>query len=67
MVSMGDPLSVGVGEESGADAQAPGNEHSAYRKWLRFYLDFCAKYRGGKYTAEESLEPFLESLRSKRH
>lgn len=35
-----------------------------YRKWLRYYLDFCVKYR--RLPSEKaSLEPFLEKLASK--
>ncbi len=36
-----------------------------YRKWLRFYLDFCRKYDRSTATAE-SLVHFLQKLREKR-
>ena len=35
-----------------------------YQKWLRFYLDFCFKYRHPPRDAD-SLEPFLHKLASK--
>jgi len=34
------------------------------RKWLRFYLDFCMKYRHPP-RDPDSLEPFLQKLASK--
>lgn len=36
-----------------------------YRKWLRYYLDFCRKY-GHPYARPASLPPFLDKLASKR-
>jgi integron integrase len=41
------------------------NEWGEHRKWLRYYLDFCHKYKHG-YADAGSLEPFLEKLKSKR-
>ena len=41
------------------------NRRGAYRKWLRFYLDFCNKYNH-EYANPASLAPFLEKLASKR-
>ncbi len=38
---------------------------SYYKKWLRFYWDFCHKY-SYSVTNSESLRPFLEKLREKR-
>lgn len=35
-----------------------------YRKWLRYYLDFCHKY-GHAYAEPDSLGPFVEKLASK--
>ena len=35
-----------------------------YEKWLRYYLDFCFKYRHPPHDAD-SLEPFLQKLASK--
>ena len=46
-------------------ANVPSGEKADYRKWLRYYLDFCHKY-GHAYAARESLPPFLEKLASKR-
>lgn len=37
----------------------------SYRKWLRYYLDFCRKY-GYAYAASDSLKPFIDKLTSKR-
>jgi integron integrase len=42
----------------------PAEERAAYRKWLRFYLDFCRKYGHG-YAADSSLAPFLAKLTAK--
>jgi len=46
-------------------ANVPSGEKADYRKWLRYYLDFCHKY-GHAYAASDSLPPFLEKLASKR-
>ncbi len=35
-----------------------------YRKWVRFYLDFCQKY-GHPHRSMASLDPFLVKLASK--
>jgi len=51
-------------EAAMAAAEVAVQERGYYRKWLRYYLDFCGKY--GRGAAEEaSLEPFLEKLASK--
>lgn len=42
----------------------PQGEWGAYRKWLRFYLDFCHKY-GHAYADVSSLPVFLAKLASK--
>jgi len=36
----------------------PTAQHSYYKKWLRFYLDFCFKY-GMKDSNKESLTQFI--------
>ena len=36
------------------------NRHGEYQKWLRYYLDFCHKYRHG-YLDELSLGLFTEN------
>lgn len=43
----------------------PVCEYADYRKWLRYFLDFCAKYPevSGNFTRQEQL--FLEKLRHK--
>lgn len=45
--------------------EIPVSHYGEYRKWLRFFLDFCAKYP--KPTgAFQCVEPFLEKLREKK-
>ncbi len=39
--------------------------HNNYRKWLRYYLDFCKKYQHA-YAAQESLSLFIEKLKEKK-
>lgn len=43
----------------------PKAELEAYGKWLRFYLDFCEKYRFPE-EFRECLAPFLRKLEEKR-
>jgi site-specific recombinase XerC len=43
----------------------PAGERQDYLKWLRFYLDFCAKYRHPPRDSD-SLQPFLQKLSEKR-
>jgi len=45
-------------------AAVPPNRFWDYQKWLRFYLDFCMKYRHPP-RDPDSLEPFLQKLASK--
>ena len=42
----------------------PFKYHNYYRKWLRYYLDFCRKYRFPE-EKEESLSHFLKKLQEK--
>jgi len=42
----------------------PTDQHSYYKKWLRFYLDFCFKY-GLKDSNKESLSQFIAKLQKK--
>lgn len=42
----------------------PTGLYPRYRKWLRFYLDFCRKYRFPE-TEQKSLEHFLQKLQEK--
>jgi hypothetical protein len=44
--------------------KVPREQHGEYLKWVRFYLDFCAKY-GHEVANPDSLPAFLEKLRSK--
>ncbi len=39
-------------------------EHDNYRKWLRYYLDFCNKYRFDE-SKKESLPHFIKKLQEK--
>jgi hypothetical protein len=45
------------------EQRVPANLISEYKKWLRFYLDFCKKYQ---FPAEKqnTLPAFLEKLHS---
>jgi hypothetical protein len=40
------------------------DQHRYYIKWLRYYLDFCHKYKF-KRQNKESLSAFLEKLKEK--
>ena len=42
----------------------PERHHLYYRKWLRYYLDFCHKY-DLKQSNKESLSHFINKLREK--
>ena len=44
--------------------QIPRQDHSDYRKWLRFYLDFCDKYQHNPKTPD-SARAFITKLASK--
>lgn len=52
---------VAVLEERGV----PSAQHAYYRKWLRYYLDFCDKYRM-EATSSKSQAQFLDKLREKK-
>jgi len=39
----------------------PKNIHSYYKKWFRFYWDFCHKYHHDPFD-KDSLHPFLNKL-----
>ena len=41
------------------------DQHRYYIKWLRYYLDFCHKYKF-KRQNKESLSAFLEKLKEKK-
>ena len=43
----------------------PERTHTFYRKWLRFYFDFCHKYHFDE-TDRASLVPFLQKLADKK-
>ena len=40
--------------------------HFHYRKWLRYYLDFCLKYDHDP-ANKESFAPFVQKLKDKNH
>jgi len=42
----------------------PTGLHPLYRKWLRYYLSFCKKYRFSE-TDQKSLDHFLIKLQKK--
>lgn len=52
---------VTVLEERGV----PLAQHSYYKKWLRYYVDFCDKYRL-EATSSKSQAQFLDKLREKK-
>jgi integron integrase len=43
----------------------PKKNHGLFKKWLRYYLDFCERYQFSA-TRKESLPEFLGKLREKR-
>ena len=43
----------------------PEKDHPYYRKWLRYYLDFCQKY-GFRQSDTKSLKPFINKLKEKK-
>jgi integron integrase len=47
------------------NAAIPKPAHAAYRKWLRYYLDFCQKYHF-PHAQQESLPRFLHKLQEKK-
>lgn len=44
--------------------EIPGKDHNNFRKWLRYYLDFCNKYHFPA-SKKESLPHFLKKLQEK--
>ena len=51
-------------EKSLEQRSIPKNLHAAYKKWLRYYLDFCRKYDFPS-TTKESLSNFISKLNEK--
>ena len=51
-------------EERLRNKEIPERSHGFYRKWLRYYLDFCRKY-GFPDASKESLPHFIEKLQEK--
>ena len=42
----------------------PVSVHNNYKKWLRFYLDFCHEY-GQPYASRDSLKQYIVSERKR--
>lgn len=49
-----------------AKKAVPVSFDNHYKKWLRYYLDYCHKYKQ-PYFDNQSLEKFIEKLREKKH
>ena len=47
-----------------ANRNVPPAKRDNYKKWLRYYLDFCKKYRFDE-SKNESLSPFINKLQEK--
>ena len=47
------------------DHGLPTKEHNNFKKWLRFYLDFCKKYNFSE-SKHGSLPMFIKKLQEKR-
>jgi hypothetical protein len=43
----------------------PGSRHADYKKWLRFFLDFRAKYKLSD-SRSDQVRMFIQKLRSKK-
>ena len=43
----------------------PLHSRGTYMKWVRYYIDFCQKYKFTE-AKEDSLSPFIDKLRQKR-
>jgi len=60
------PIHLQTGfEEILRKRSVPTGLHLLYKKWLRFYLDFCRKYRFRE-TERKSLDQFLLKLKGKK-
>jgi len=44
----------------------PKKDYSYYKKWLRYYLDFCFKYNHNKKN-KQTLDLFIGKLKEKKH
>ena len=47
------------------EKEIPRMDHRFYKKWLRYYLDFCVKYHFES-SSKESLPHFIQKLRQKK-
>lgn len=52
-------------EETLRKKAIPKEAHGLYKKWLRYYLDFCQKYDFPN-IQRESLHPFVWKLEEKK-
>ncbi len=44
----------------------PSDKHNSFKKWLRYYLDYCHKYKQ-HHQNSESLPNFINKLREKNN
>lgn len=60
------PAALQTQFEAGLCNQAmPKHTHGLYKKWLRYYLDFCHKYHLPQ-AHKDSLDPFFNKLQEKK-
>ncbi len=52
-------------EEHLRNRAVPNRLHGEYKKWLRYYLDFCVKYHFSPFQ-KESLPRFIHKLQEKK-
>ncbi len=43
----------------------PSDKHNSFKKWLRYYIDYCHKYKQ-HHQNSESLPGFINKLREKK-
>ena len=47
------------------EKEIPRKDHPYFKKWLRYYLDFCVKYQF-ELLSKKSLSHFIQKLRQKK-
>jgi hypothetical protein len=52
-------------EEHFGNKRVPTRLHGVYKKWLRYYLDFCQKYHSPA-AYKHSLPQFIQKLQEKK-
>jgi DNA replicative helicase MCM subunit Mcm2 (Cdc46/Mcm family) len=65
MINLPDKLSAAYNSFM-AQKGIPANQQTYFRKWLRYYIDFCRKYRHD-YDEKSSLAAFLTKRKEKQH